>query len=315
MKIRVKYFWIVLVIFACTVIAGPLPLPGLNLAWSAASQNNPAVVEAGAEVKLLADGFSFTEGPAVDREGNVYFTDQPNNRILKWSIDNELSTFLQPAGRSNGMYFDGIGNLLTCADEKNELWSVSPQKEVTVLLDSYDEKLLNGPNDLWIHPQTGWIYFTDPFYKRGYWTREAREQDVEGVYLFNRDRTDLIRIADDLEQPNGIVGTPDGKTLFVADIRAGVTFQYSIQEDGRLSEKREFCKMGSDGMTIDNEGNLYLTGRGVTVFSKNGEHLGQIKIDEGWTANVCFGGKDFRTLFITAMDSLYSIRMKTQGVR
>jgi gluconolactonase len=213
------------------------------------------------------------------------------------------------------MYFDGNGNLLTCADEKNELWSISPERKVTVLVDSFKGKLLNGPNDLWIHPRTGLIYFTDPFYKRGYWMRESKEQDVEGVYLFNRDTSELVRIAGDLQQPNGIVGTPDGKTLYVADIRAGATYQYSIEEDGRLSGKKAFCNMGSDGMTIDNEGNLYLTGRGVTVFNKNGENIGQIKIDEGWTANICFGGKDSKTLFITAMDSLYSIRMRTSGVR
>jgi gluconolactonase len=222
---------------------------------------------------------------------------------------------MQPAGRSNGMYFDSKGNLITCADEKNELWSISPEKKVTVLIDNYKGKLLNAPNDLWIHPQTGNIYFTDPFYKRKYWERGPKEQDVEGVYLFSPQTGFLQRIANDLEQPNGIIGTPDGKTLYVADIRAKLTYRYSIQPDGTISGKNLFCEMGSDGMTIDNEGNVYLTGNGVTVFDRNGGKIEHIAVNERWTANVCFGGKGFKTLFITAMDSLYSIEMKTTGVQ
>ena len=110
----------------------------------------------------LAGGFSFTEGPAVDAEGNVYFTDQPNDRILRWGIDEKLTTFLQPAGRSNGLYFDRDGNLLACADEKNELWQIDMDKNVTVLVEDFEGRNLNGPNDLWVDKKGG-IYFTDPF--------------------------------------------------------------------------------------------------------------------------------------------------------
>ena len=273
-----------------------------------------SIIAAGAKVKLLADGFIFTEGPAVDSKGNVFFTDQPNDRILKWSLDNKLSVFLKPAGRSNGLYFDKKGNLIACADDKNQLWSIDPKGRVSVLIKEYQGKLLNGPNDLWIHPKTGGIYFTDPYYKRKYWQRGPKEQDGEHVYYLSPDRKKVTRVATDLVQPNGIIGTPDGKKLYVADIRAKKTYVYTIHKNGTLSHKKLFCKLGSDGMTIDNEGNVYLTGRGVTVFNPKGEQIEQIPIEEGWTANVCFGGRDGHTLFITAKDSLYGIKMRVAGV-
>lgn len=272
------------------------------------------VVAPGAELELLSRGFSFTEGPAVDAEGNVYFTDQPNDRILCWDTEGILTVFLKPCGRSNGLYFDKEGNLLACADEKNELWRIDKQGRHTVLVKDYQGKLLNGPNDLWVRPDGG-LYFTDPFYKRPYWNRGPKEQDGECVYFLSADGKTLRRVADDLVQPNGVIGTPDGKTLYVADIRAGKTYAYAIQPDGSLTNKRLFCELGSDGMTIDNEGNVYLTGRGVIVFNAQGEKIRQIDVPERWTANVCFGGKDMHTLFITASRGLYAVRMRVKGVR
>ena len=114
-------------------------------------------------------------------------------------------------------------------------------------------------------------------------------------------------------QPNGIVGTPDGKKLYVADIGDKKTYVYSIAKDGTLTDRQLFCEMGSDGMTIDCEGNVYLTGRGVTVFNKAGEKIQEIGVEEGWTANVCFGGKDRKTLFITASTGFYGIRTGSRG--
>ena len=191
----------------------------------------------GAQVEKLADGFKFTEGPAVDAEGNVVFTDQPNDRIMKWSTDGKLTTYKQPCGRSNGLYFDKAGNLWACADEKNELWCIAPSGEPRVVGKDYQGKLLNGPNDLWIRPDGG-LYFTDPLYKRPYWERGPQEQDARGVYYVSPDREKVTRVAGDFKQPNGIVGTPDGKTLYVADIGAGKTYAYDIQKDGPLANKR-----------------------------------------------------------------------------
>jgi len=272
-----------------------------------------SVVAPGAKLEQLSAEFKFTEGPTADAAGNVFFTDQPYDRIMKWSVDGKLSTFMQPAGRANGMYFDAKGNLLACADEKNELWSITPDGKVTVLLKDYQGKLLNGPNDVWVRPDGG-LYFTDPFYKRAWWTHDKPPQDGQHVYYLSPDRQALRRVADDLRQPNGIIGTPDGRTLYVADIGARKTYRYAIQPDGALADKTLFCEFGSDGMTLDNEGNVYLTGRGVIVFDKSGKQIEHIDVPESWTANVSFGGTDRQTLFITASKGLYAIRTRVKGV-
>lgn len=268
----------------------------------------------GAVVEKLADGFRFTEGPAVDKEGNVYFTDQPNDRIFKWSVgEGKLSVFHENAGRANGLYFDKQGNLLSCSDMDNEIWRIDMNGNHVVLVTDFAGKKLNGPNDLWVDPQGG-IYFTDPLYKRDYWTRDPEmQQDGEHVYYLFPDGKKLVRVATDLEKPNGIIGSPDGKLLYVADIKAGKTYVYKIQPNGELTGKKLFTSMGSDGMTIDKEGNVYLTGKGVTVFNPNGEQIAHIPVEAGWTANVCFGGKDMKTLFITASEGFYSVNMKVAG--
>jgi len=271
------------------------------------------IIQPGTMVTKLAGGFLFTEGPTSDKSGNVYFTDQPNDRIMVWNISGELSTFMQPSGRSNGLSFDKDGNLWACADEKNELWSISPDKKVTVVPSAYEQKPLNGPNDLWITTDNG-IFFTDPFYRRPWWDHDSMPQAVQAVYYLAPDHKTITRVVDDLVQPNGIVGTADGKTLFVADIADNKTWKYSIGKDGTLTGKKLFCEMGSDGMTIDEAGNIYLTGKGVNVFDQNGVFAGNIAVPEGWTANVCFGGKDMKTLYITASKSLYSIRTLTKGI-
>lgn len=283
-------------------------------AVKAQSSQSQGIVASGAKLTLLSSGFKFTEGPAADKEGNVFFTDQPNNRILEWSVDGKLTTYMSDAGRSNGMYFDDAGNLYVCADLHNQLWEISPSKEVTVLVKNYKGKLLNGPNDLWVHPN-GAIYFTDPFYKRDYWTRGPMEQDGQHVYYLSPDRKKLIRVINDLEQPNGIIGTPDGKRLYVADIKGNKTYSYLIKADGSLSDKKIFANMGSDGMTIDDEGDVYLVGKGVTVFNSRGEQIDRISVPQPWTANITFGGKDHSALFITASDSLYSIQTRVHGTR
>jgi gluconolactonase len=271
-----------------------------------------SVVAPGAKLEKLAGDFLFTEGPTCDTNGNVFFTDQPNNRIMEWSVDGKLSTFLQPAGRANGMYFDAQGNLIACCDEKNELWSIAPDKKAAVLIKDYQGKYLNGPNDVWVVPGGG-LYITDPFYKRTWWDHDTMAQDGEQVYYLSPDGKKLTRVTSDFKKPNGITGTPDGKKLFVADIGADRTYAFDIQPDGSLTNKMLFCSKGSDGMTIDNRGDLYLCGHGVTVFDKTGRQVEHIEVHEPWTANVSFGGKDHQTLFITASKSFYSIQLIVKG--
>lgn len=267
-----------------------------------------------AKVVQLATGFSFTEGPAADESGSIYFTDQPNNKIYIWTIDGKLESFHENSGRANGLYFDHDGNLLSCSDMDNQLWSIKSDKSHKALVIDFNGKRLNGPNDLWVRPDGG-IYFTDPLYVRPYWTRSPEmEQEGEHVYFLSPDRETLIRVADDLVKPNGIIGTPDGKKLYIADIGANKTYVYNIQPEGGLTNKKLFAALGSDGMTIDNKGNIYLTGNGVTVFNNKGQQIEHIAVDAAWTANVCFGGKQTNTLFITASESLFSLEMKVKGL-
>jgi len=265
-------------------------------------------------LRLLAKQFSFTEGPAVNKQGDVYFTDQPNNQIWKYSTDGKLSLFMDKAGRSNGLYFANNGQLIACADDHNELWSIASNKKVKVLLKDFEGNKLNGPNDLWIDAKGG-IYFTDPYYQRDYWTRQKPEIAAMKVYYLPPGKKSVLRVvADDVTKPNGIVGSADGKYLYVADIQRNKTYQYSVGTDGSLTEQKVIIEKGSDGMTIDEKGNFYLTGNGVFIFSPQGTQIGHIVVDEPWTANVCFGGKGRSDLFITASKAVYILPMQVKGI-
>jgi gluconolactonase len=277
--------------------------------------DNSLIIKKEAKLIKIGSGFIFTEGPAVDINGNVFFTDQPNNTIVKWSANSgQLSIFSDDSGRANGLYFDSNGNLLACADMDNQIWSFSPDGKHKVLLDLYDGKKLNGPNDLWVHPNGG-IFFTDPLYKRNYWTRNPdRQQDGEHVYFMSQDGKKVKRVETTLVKPNGIVGSANGKLLYVADIGGKKTYSYRINKNNQLIDKKLFAEMGSDGMTLDQKGNVYLTGDGVTVFNKKGVKIAHIPVSARWTANVCFGGSDKSTLFITAMDGLFTLDMNVKGL-
>ncbi|MBE8722775.1 SMP-30/gluconolactonase/LRE family protein [Sphingobacterium pedocola] len=253
---------------------------------------------------LISDQFSFAEGPAVDSKGNIYFTDQPNNKIWKYTSEGKLDVFLESAGRSNGLYIDKDDHIIACADEKNELWRIAPSGNVEVLLDQYNGRKFNGPNDVWISPAGG-CYFTDPHYQREYWTRKGKEIEEEALYLFQGGI--LTQVDPDFIKPNGIVGTADGRLLYVADIRADKTYVYDIDEKGNLVNKKLFCNQGSDGMTIDQKGNVYLTGKGVTIYNVQGQKIHHIDVPANWTANVCFGGKEKEYLFITASEKIFKI--------
>lgn len=264
------------------------------------------------KLQLISREFKFTEGPSADKEGNVYFTDQPNNKIWKYDVVGQLSLFMEDAGRANGTYVDNQGNLVVCADEHQELWSVSPAKKVEVLIKDLNGKHLNGPNDLWID-QKGGIYITDPYYQRNYWTRKAPELERERVYYLPKGKKKLLMVTDAPQKPNGIVGTKDGKTLYVSDIGGNKILKFAINKDGTLSGAETIINQGADGMTLDALGNIYLAGKGVTIFNSKGEQIGHIAIDEPWTANVCFGGKNHDELFITASGAFYKLPMHVKG--
>jgi len=295
-----SYFKAILVSF--------LIFPGLQ----ASAQT--ALYDTTTKPQLISRQFAFTEGASVDKYGNVFFTDQPNDKIWEYDVNGKLSLFLDSVGRSNGMYFDHKnGNLITCADEHDQLWSISPKKKIKVLLTGVNGHLLNGPNDIWVDNKGG-IYLTDPYYQRDYWTRKKSDLDGEKVYYLPKGSHDPIVVDGVIKKPNGIVGTPDGKYLYVADIGDNKTYKYNINSDGTLSDRTLIIRQGSDGMTLDAEGNIYLTGKGVTIYNPSGEKIGHIDIHEPWTANLCFGGKDKDVLFITASTAIYTLKMNVKGV-
>jgi gluconolactonase len=305
-------FVILIAIFTEVAESQTKPMTPTNpLNWISTNPASP--VARGAKLQRLADGFRFTEGPTSDEKGNVLFVDQPNDRIMEWSADGKLSIWMQPSGYSNGMCFDFKGNLVACADELSQLWSISPKKEVTVLVKDYQGKFLNGPNDVWIRPDGG-MYLTDPFYRRDWWKQRGSkmEQDVQGVYFLAPDHKTLTRVIDDFQQPNGVIGTPDGQILYVSDIRGGKTFSYTIQPDGSLKDKKLFCNLGSDGMTVDSDGNIYTSAQGALQISdKNGILIETIPVH---AANCCFGGADGHLLFITARTEIWGLQMRTHRV-
>ena len=274
-------------------------------------QKTSPVIADGAQLHLVSNQFKFTEGPATDKEGNVFFTDQPNDKIWKYDTSGALSVFLSPSGHSNGMCFDNEGNLISCADENMQLWSISPDKKITVLVKDYKGKLLNGPNDVFVTSE-GKIYFTDPYYQRDYWKRKSSDLDGQKVYYL-KGINDPVVVVDNMVKPNGIVGTPDGKYLYVADIEANKTFKFTIADDGSLKDQTLFANQGSDGMTMDDQGNVYLTGKGVTVYDKNGKKIEHIDVPADWTGNITFGGKEKNLLFITASQNVYTLKMKVKG--
>jgi gluconolactonase len=291
-----------------------------------------------AQIENLGEGYSFTEGPAVDKNGNVFFTDQPNDIIYKWdAVTGDITPFLEETGRSNGMAFDKDGNLIVCADMNGEVWKINPNGTHTVLVDNYNGKLLNGPNDVWINPVTGGMYITDPMFPRGYWTDDDprkqnwppthSEQADEGkgghVYYLAPGSNTLVRVTTQSEWdadswPNGVVGTPDGKKLYVNKWQGdnmGGTWVFDINSDGTLSNMKKFIDMGGDGMSMDERGNIYISNSlGVNVFDPKGNKLVTIFTGGGATNNV-FAGMDEKTLFITGpVDKVNALKMNVSGV-
>lgn len=253
------------------------------------------------ELTVLRDNFQFTEGPAAETNGAVFFTDVRAARIYVLRPDGSIELFRENSGGANGLYMDAGGNLLACEGDNQRLTSTSPDGQITVIAEQFDGKPFNKPNDLWIDPAGG-VYFSDPAYGR-----TETSQDGEHVYYLRPDRSEVIRVVSDFVRPNGLIGTPDGKTLYVADHGDAKVWRYSIRADGRLNEKTLFVKAASDGMTLDAEGNLYVTQDSVLVFNPAGEQIHEITTPSRPT-NVTFS-KDGHTLYVTARSSFCKVDM------
>jgi len=304
------------------------------------------------EVSYVHDATNtFTEGPAVDKFGNVFFTDQNHDKIYRWdAATGAVTLWLTGAGRSNGMAFDKDGSLIGCADMHGEIWRIFSDKTHEVVVNNYNGKLLNGPNDVWINPKNRGMYITDPVFPRGYWDASdprkignapgwpPKYSDVGPgiaghVYYLAPDSHSLVRVTTDpnwhpeTSLPNGVVGSPDGKKLYVNKWAGGTNptdvgypggvWVFDINADGTLSNMKPFAVPlgGCDGMSCDEFGNVYVSTGGVKVYSPAGVLLKSISTPGG-AANNVFGGLDQKTLFITGGGSakIFTQRMNVRGV-
>lgn len=288
------------------------------------SQTRDDLIEASAVLEIVADTFLFSEGPASDPHGNLYFTDIQASRIYRLSVDGRLGIVKDPSGRANGLRFDSKGNLLACEGASRSVTSTSPLGKTTILADRYLGKKLNSPNDLWIDAEGG-IYFTDPRYDAGWIYVEkdispaefsdslfGEEQDAHALYFIPPDGQPLRRVAEGFANPNGVVGTTDGKTLYVSDTVKKEIYRFDILPDGSLTNRVVFVSEYSDGLTLDEMHNLYITNGGIQIYNPSGERITTIELPLQ-SSNVCFGGEDRKTLFVTARQALYGIRMKVTG--
>ena len=288
---------------------------GLALAADEAPKPIPGVGPAGEIVKLHT-GFKFTEGPAADRDGNVYFSDIPNERIHKVDAKGKLSVFREKSNRANGLMLNAKGEIVAC-EMDGRIVAYSPDGQSRrVLADKYEGKRFNAPNDLVIDRQGG-IYFTDPAFS----APMPLPQGKTCVYYLSTSG-DVTRLIDDLPNPNGVTLAPDEKTLYVIPSGQAEMMAYPVEAPGKIGKGKVFCKLqqkreggksGGDGLTIDTKGNLYITSElGLQVFNPSGDLLGIIALPEQ-PANVDFGGPDMKTLYVTARTSLYTVSMEATG--
>ena len=274
------------------------------------------------EIKKVAEGFQFTEGPALGPDGRIWFNDIPNERTHIYDPATGATTLhREQTGRANGLMFTPAGALLACEGGNRRLTRQEGTQAVTVLAESFDGKPFNAPNDLDIDGKGG-LYFTDPGYGR---KPEEMPLGVEGVYYATPDKdrskpAKVVRVIDDLVRPNGVLVSSDKRTLYVVDNGANSLWAYDIQEDGSVKNGRKLGSFdpaedrGGDGLTSDEFGNLYVTANGVHVFSPEGKALGVIALPER-PANCVFGARGSRTLYVTARTSLYAVKLNVDGRR
>ncbi len=312
------------------------------------------IVPPNAKLERVATGFNkWTEGPVWTRDNSLLFAEIPANNIIKLVPGQSPTVFMHPSGYkgaepykgpepgSNGMTLDSNGRVTVAGHAGRTVWrleSLDPKAQVTVLADSYQGKKLNSPNDL-VYKSDGSLYFTDPPY--GLPTQvdsdPEKELQVNGVYRIPGarqqkpgappEREKLQLIIGDLARPNGIAFSPDEKFLYIAESGKKLWMRYSVQPDGSVKDGEVFlfassgksagenAPGGPDGIRVDKKGNLYGSGPGgVWIISPDGDHLGTIKVPER-VANIAWGDKDDKTLYITASTSIYSIKLKIAGVR
>lgn len=266
------------------------------------------------QLELIADGLVFTEGPLWSPDGYLLFSDIPANIIYRWSEGEAPSALITPSGNSNGLAFDTMGRLLAAEHGNRRISRRTIGEDATTVVDQYDGKKLNSPNDLVVRSD-GTIYFTDPPYGI---QQNQQELAFQGVFRVDPQGA-LSLVADDFDRPNGIVLSPDETKLYVADTNGEHVRVFDVQPDGSAAGGDVFIDLASDlpgnpdGMAVDVFGDLYVSGGGgVRVVTPTGELLGTIDVPETVT-NCKFGDPDGQALFITAPPKVYRIRLKVAG--
>ena len=276
------------------------------------------IVGSDAKVEKLAAGMKFTEGPVwIAKDGGyLIFSDIPSNELKKWSPTNGLTTFRSPSLNVNGNTLDREGQLISCEHSGRRLSILDKNGKVRPLVDRYDGKKFNSPNDA-VVKSDGTVWFTDPTY--GLPKGDTKEMDGNYVYRFDPKKKTTTLVAKEFDMPNGLCFSPDEKKLYVADSGKPKHIRvFDVQADGTLKGGEVFCKIdkgGPDGIRCDADGRIWSSaGDGVYVFAPDGKLIGKILVPET-PANLCFGGKDGKTLFITARTSLYSIPVQVKGAK
>lgn len=262
-----------------------------------------------AELQLIASGFRYTEGPAWGPDNCLYFTDRSSGRIIRWSPESGVTDFRIDPGGANGLAFTADGSLIACESTSRRVIAIAPGGAETVIADSYEGKKLNSPNDAWVDSRGG-IYFSDHSMR----SKEILEQKGDHIYYITPGKDRIIRVTNDLEYPNGMITNPSGDRLYVTDSGANKTYVYTVNPDGTLRDKKIFADEGYDGLSMDVNGNVYITPQEswVSVYDADGNRISEIAAPSR-PANVCFGGSDLRTLFMTCGRAVYAIEMNVQG--
>ncbi len=301
--------------FVCLMILVAIPVWFGGLCSEAKAQSTD-LVAADAKIQTIGEKFEFTEGPAADDAGNLYFTDIPANKIYKLDQAGELSVFLEPSNHCNGLMYNHAGKLYACEMDGRLIAIDLKTKEVTALADKYEGNRFNAPNDLVID-STGGVYFTDPQF------RAPMPLPQKELAVYYRDQEGKVsRVVTGLKSPNGVILSPDEKTLHVIPSMQKEMMSYPVEGPGKLGTGKVFCTLaqpegkdntGGDGLTIDTNGNLYITsGTGVQVFDSAGKALTTLKFPQQ-PANCTFAGPGNKTLYVTARTGVYALPTQATG--
>jgi len=281
------------------------------------------MIPRGTTVDLISADNSFAEGPVWNaRDRYLLWTDAFEDRIMKWSPGQGVSTFMEPTGEALALTYDRQGRLVATGWSARTIWRLEPDGTRAVLVSQYQGKKINTPNDL-VVKSDGAIYWTDPAsaLSIAIFSPDDLQQylDVEPVFRLSPDGSNLMPVADGFASPNGLAFSPDESILYVNDIARRHIYAFDVQPDGSLANRRLFYEAkgdergAPDGMKVDQEGNVYCTGPGgIHVIDRNGQKLGRIRLT--LPTNMCFGEDDWQTFFVTTRSAVYRFRLSVPGV-